>query len=80
MLDNVVKTTGLINKEDLKRALLFDRRMGAMSCASMKVIYEIIDECKEVTYEIPVPKTLAIPGIEITCNGTNGTDGNNITN
>lgn len=77
MQDNVVKT-GLVNKEDLKRALLFDRRMGAMSCASMKVIYEIIDECKEVTYEIPVPST--IPGIEITCDGTNGTDGNNITN
>lgn len=74
MNDNVVKT-GLVNKEELKTALLFDRRTGSMNCATMKVIYEIIDECKEVTYEIPVPSTF--PGIEITCDGTNG---NNITN
>ena len=77
MMDNAVKT-GCVNKEKLKRVLLSDRRMGAMSCASMKVIYEIIDECEEVTYEIPAPNTF--PGIEITYNETNGTNGNNITN
>lgn len=71
MLDSTVKT-GCVNKEKLKRALLFDRRTGSMSCATMKVIYEIIDECEEVTYEILVPST--IPGIEITCDGTNETN------
>lgn len=76
MPDNVVKT-GLVNKEELKTALLFDRRTGSMNCATMKVIYEIIDECEEVTYEIPVLTDFLVSR---TCNGTNGTDGNNITN
>lgn len=46
-----------------------------MNCATMKVIYEIIDECEEVTYEIPVLTDFLVSR---TCNGTNGTDGNNI--
>ena len=72
MIVNTVKIgTGCVNKEKLKRVLLSDRRMGAMSCASMKVIYEIIDECEEVTCEIPEP---APAPIEITYAETNGTN------
>lgn len=79
MLDNGVKT-GCVNKEKLKTALLFDRRTGSMSCATMKVIYEIIDECEEVTYGYEMPDSSTVPGIKITYAETNGTDGNNITN